>query len=172
MASTPAPLALRTVPRPIGSVPLLRMVPLAFSLLMVDLARYTCPAPPAERFNTCIEREDENPCEPPLLVSSERGRARAISGPAVEPHAFGGAPNDEPTGITSMVSSILSSSSNPRLSRLDEPRDNTDKRLVELPKLAPIARRFDEPEEATSSSANERVGGRASLRSWTSSNIS
>jgi hypothetical protein len=171
MASTPAPLALRTVPRPIESVPLLRMGPPAFSLLMVDLARYTCPAPvaPAEWFSACIEREEENPCEPPLPVSSERGRARATPGPAVEPHALGGAPDAESTDITSMVSSILSSSSNPRLSRLDEPRDNTDTRLVELPK---IARRFDESEEATSSSANERAGGRASLRSWTSSNIS
>jgi len=150
------------------------MVPAAFSLLMVDLARYTCPVPavPAEWFSACIEREEGNPCKPPLPVSSERGRARAIPGPAVEPHALGGAPGAESTGITSMVSSILSSSSNPRLSRLDEPRDNTDKRLVELPKLAPIARRFDESEEATSSSANERAGGRASLRSWTSSNIS
>jgi len=164
MASTPAPLALRTVPRPIDTVPLPRMVPLAFSMPMVDLARYVCPAA-AELFSAFVERGDENPCEPPPPDISERARVRAIPDPAVEPHALGGAPDTESTGITSIVSSMLSSSSNPRLSRLDEPRDNADRRLVPLPKFAPLTRRLDEPEDATSSSTNERTGGRASLRS-------
>jgi hypothetical protein len=42
-AWTPAPLALRAVPRPIVTELFPRIVPLVFSRLIVDLARCTCP---------------------------------------------------------------------------------------------------------------------------------
>ena len=46
-ASTPAPPALRTDPRPIATDPFPRSVPLAFSTLTVDLAGGTRPDPVA-----------------------------------------------------------------------------------------------------------------------------
>jgi hypothetical protein len=61
-ASTPAPLALRVVPRPIEMEPL-QIGPLVFSMLIVDLARFACPGPaiPAVYLAECTDRAEEDP---------------------------------------------------------------------------------------------------------------